>query len=132
MAIASTISLPATNYADTDYFAVFSGDTIRVFRGCPYRSSYGQTMDYTSYNAIFGFPMAEGSQNISNITFTLDSSSCNSRDSGPHGQLAITSNALDVVAYLPFKPFYYTLSVITFIWTMSFIIHLFFGRRANT
>lgn len=128
--IATEIALPNTNYSGTQYFAIYSGDTIRVFEGCPRRSSsYGTTMDYISYNWIYGIPLSEGSQTISSTTFTLDSLACVSSDSGPHGQIAITGTSLDVPAYMPFKPFYFALSIITFIWTMVFIIRMMWGDQ---
>lgn len=129
MSINTAISLPGTLYSGTNYFAIYSGDTIRVFNGCPSRGSYGTTMDYISYHAAYGYPMSEGSQNISSSTYTLDSPSCNSSDSGPHGQIAISGNSLDVPAYMPYKPFYFALSVITYIWVMSFIIKMMWGNR---
>lgn len=130
MSINTAIALPGTLYAGSDYFAIYSGDTIRVFEGCPYRgSTYGQQMDYISYNAFYGFPLSEGTQSISQGTYTLDSPSCHGRDTYNHGQIAISSNSLDVPAYMPFKPFYFALSVITFIWVMTFIIKMMWGSR---
>lgn len=129
MSIATAISLPNTNFAGTDYFAIYSGDTIRVYQGCPNRSNYGVTMDYTSYDWRYGVPLTQGSSSISNSTFVLDSLSCNDRDSGPHGQIAISSNSLDVPAYMPFKPFYLVLSIMTFIWVISYIIKMMWGDR---
>lgn len=126
--IATQISLPGSNYAGTKYFAIYSGDTIRVYEGCPNRSNYGTQMDYISYDWRYGVPLTQGSSSISQNTFTLDSLSCVDSDTGPHGQIAISGTSLDVPAYLPFKPFYLALSIIVFIWVMSFIIKMLWGR----
>lgn len=131
--LVTAISIPEWSRESSNYFAIFSGDNIRIYEGCPPRPVTSSTsVDYQQFNAIYGFAVSEGSSNISRTTFTLDSPDCASSDTGPHGTIAITDNSLDVLAFMPFKPFYFALSIFTFVWILMFIIHLFFGRRMNT
>lgn len=126
--LATAISIPDWTKESGNYFAIFSGDTIRIFAGCPPRSNMGTQVSYQAFNSFYGLALGEGTQNISNNTFVFDSNDCDSSDSGPHGQIAITDNALDVLAYQPFKPFYFTFSILFFFWVVFFVLRLFFGK----
>lgn len=127
MAINTAISLIGQIYTG-QYYAIFSGSQIRVFTGCPPRSNTGQSRNYTAYDYVYGIPVSEGTQNISQNTYTLNSVACNS-DSGPHGHINIDNNPLRVLAYIPYTPFYLAGSIMFFIFVFTFIFKMFFGWR---
>lgn len=127
MSINTAISLIGDMYTG-QYYAIFSGTQIRVFTGCPPRSTTSQSRDYIAYDYSYGIPVTEGSQNINQNTYTLNSVDCSS-DSGPHGSIVIDNNPLRVLAYIPYVPFYLMASIVAFIFVFRFIFKLFFGWR---
>lgn len=118
--IYATLAFPAAPVS-TDYTVEFTGsDTARIYFDCA-RTATSSSTTYWEYNYIYGVPLSEGVSSPGPDDFLFDSASCSDLDNGPHAVIAVSEDALDAPAFLPFKTFLFFGAIFFFIYLITFI-----------
>ena len=119
----STLAFPAAPIT-TDYSVYIEDENIAyITDGCA-RTSSSSAVPGFKYNYIYGIPLGETEFRADSDDYLFDSSSCSSLDTGPHGEIAVSTDAIDAPHFVPYKSVVFFVTVFAFIYVLTFIFKI--------